>query len=137
MRNYCAGKVRVKKRTFTQPLTPEDIRRILHILRQFAFLQERANSDKSMKQRYLKLLGLVSSSEAQEELFKRSDDTAKSPKRPLPRTRKKPPAKTQAPKVCRHNHDQLSKARRVQVVRRVSSTSLNPPVLSVSSARPL
>ncbi|MEJ2416277.1 MAG: hypothetical protein P8Y45_04985, partial [Exilibacterium sp.] len=50
-------------------LEPADISLILKILRHFAFMQGQLQGNDVMKQKYLKLLGLVSSSETQQELY--------------------------------------------------------------------
>ena len=87
-------------------LTPEDIRLILSILRHFAFMQEKLESNATMKQKYLKLLGLVNNSETQDKLLGQGS----SEKKP-PRTReKKPASKVTIPtKVCHHNLEGLEK----------------------------
>ena len=48
---------------------PEDVRLILKILRQFTLMQTKLEGSSYLKQRYLKLMGLVSSSENQNTLF--------------------------------------------------------------------
>ena len=48
---------------------PEDVRLVLKILRQFTLMQTKLEGSSYLKQRYLKLMGLVSSSENQNTLF--------------------------------------------------------------------
>ncbi|MEJ2419619.1 MAG: hypothetical protein P8Y45_22380 [Exilibacterium sp.] len=55
-------------------LEPADIRLVLLVLRQFAFQQERLNDNEALRQRFLKLMGLVSSSEKQNNLFNKEAD---------------------------------------------------------------
>lgn len=91
-------------------LTAEDIRLILNILQHFAFMQEKLESDKVMKQKYLKLLGLVNNSETQEKLL----DPGASSKKKTQRSRKKRPAPTAAvaTRVCHHSIERLEKGQR-------------------------
>lgn len=80
-------------------LEPADISLILKIIRHFAFMQERLQGNEVMKQRYLKLLGLVGSSETQKQLFDR--------KRSKPRQRTKKPRQTTPPRTPKVYHHEL------------------------------
>jgi transposase len=88
-------------------LEPEDILLILQIVRQFAFMQGRLEGNETMKQRYLKLMGLVSSSETQDTLFKSNADTKKNTRTRKNRTSSKP--KTNPVTVCHHQLEGLEK----------------------------
>jgi hypothetical protein len=94
--------------TLTDGLSPEpdDMRLILQILRQFATMQHKLEGSKYLRERYLKLMGLVSSSENQEVVLNKKT----LPKTGGPRNRKKRPAsKSVPPKVCHHKHKDLKK----------------------------
>lgn len=89
-------------------LEPEDVRLILQILRQFAFMQERLEGDKTLKQRYLKLMGLVSASESQQALFGQAGKgRKKTPSTRKKRNKNKP--ETLPPTVCTHQLEGLEK----------------------------
>jgi rubredoxin len=92
----------------TDGLSPEpgDVRLILQILRQFATMQQKLEGSSYLKTRYLKLMGLVSSSESQAAL---ANNSAPSNKK---RSRKKDPqnqTKPVPPKVCHHELKELEK----------------------------
>lgn len=91
-------------------LDVEDIRLILQILRHFAFMQEKLDGNQVMKQKYLKLLGLIGSSETQQQLFNRpSTNKPKS----SPRRQPKPPSTPmRPPEVQHHSLDSLEKGQR-------------------------
>ena len=86
-------------------LEADDIRLVLQILRQFTFMQGRLEGNETMKQRYLKLMGLVSSSETQGQLFNTDSKPKKKTriKRTIPRPKKAPV------KVCHHQLDGVEK----------------------------
>lgn len=82
---------------------PDDVRLILQVLKQFTLMQQKLENNSYMKERYLKLMGLVSSSESQASLQGKGRKSS-------PRKRKKksdsdlPP-----PKVCHHKLEGLEK----------------------------
>ena len=85
---------------------PEDIRLILQILRQFATMQNKLEGSAYLKERYLKLMGLVSSSEKKESLI---DSKERSPST-KPRKKKKRTASTPVePTICHHSIEGLEK----------------------------
>lgn len=89
-------------------LEPEDIRLVLQILRQFIDMQDKLEGDKTLKQRYLKLMGLVGSSESQDHLF------GNGKKRPTsPRNKKNnadsDTAPSTPPTICHHELSDLEK----------------------------
>ena len=87
-------------------LEADDIRLVLQILRQFAFMQERLEGNETMKQRYLKLMGLVSSSETQDQLF----NTGSPSKKKKPRQKRSKPKADKVPvKVCHHQLEGVEK----------------------------
>lgn len=90
----------------TDGLSPEpsDVRLILQILRQFATMQQKLEGSGYLKERYLKLMGLVSSSENQKALLNKGAASNKSrQKKPRPETKPLPP------KVCHHELKDLQK----------------------------
>lgn len=89
-------------------LEPQDTRLILQILRQFASMQARLESDQTIKQRYLKLMGLVSSSESQHSLFKSPDGNKKKPPRTSKR-RQHQKTDSLPPTVCTHQLEGVKK----------------------------
>ena len=92
----------------TDGLSPEpsDVRLILQILRQFATMQQKLEGSSYLKERYLKLMGLVSSSENQKALLNNGAASNKSsPRKKKPR----PETKPIPPKVCHHALNDLEK----------------------------
>lgn len=83
---------------------PEDVRLILLILRQFATMQQKLEGSSYLKQRYLKLMGLVSASEDKKNLFNKGSKTKKDSPR-----KKKPKVEVTPPKVCHHALTELEK----------------------------
>ena len=84
---------------------PDDVRLILQILRQFTTMQHKLEGSAYLKERYLKLMGLVSSSESRGVL-----DPAAPPRSRKARKKKSSVAgKPPPPKVCRHAIDGLEK----------------------------
>ena len=88
---------------------PEDVRLILQILRQFAFMQQRLEGNDVVKQKYLKLMGLISSSETQDKLFNRNSGDKKSSS---PRKKRRPPVNSAPIQVCHHQLEGLEKGQR-------------------------
>jgi len=90
----------------TDGLSPEpaDVRLILQILRQFATMQQKLEGSSYLKDRYLKLMGLVSSSENQQALLNKGKSSGKRRQR-KPRT----PAESDSPRVCHHQLNDLEK----------------------------
>jgi transposase len=83
---------------------PDDVRLILQILRQFTTMQHKLEGSAYLKERYLKLMGLVSSSESRGVL-----DPAAPPRSRKTRKKKPPASKLPPPKVCHHAIDGLEK----------------------------
>jgi hypothetical protein len=83
----------------TDGLSPEpaDVRLILQILRQFATMQQKLEGSSYLKTRYLKLMGLVSSSENQKALLNKEKSPGKKRQR-----KSRAPAESVPPKVCHH-----------------------------------
>jgi len=84
---------------------PDDVRLILQILRQFATMQQKLEGSSYLKERYLKLMGLVSSSESQKALLNNGAPGKNSPRK------KKPLAEITPiqPKICHHKLTGLEK----------------------------
>jgi len=76
---------------------PADVRLILQILRQFATMQQKLEGSSYLKTRYLKLMGLVSSSENQKALLNKEKPSGKRRQR-----KSRPPAESVPPTVCHH-----------------------------------
>ena len=92
----------------TDGLSPEpgDVRLILLILRQFATMQQKLEGSSYLKERYLKLMGLVSSSENQDALLNKASRSSTN----IPRKKKqRPETKPIPPKVCHHKLKALEK----------------------------
>lgn len=112
-------------------LTAEDIRLILNILQHFAFMQEKLESDKVMKQKYLKLLGLVNNSETQEKLL---DQGASSKKKLSGLGKNGRPPRRQSPRGFAITAlSSLKKASAAPPATKANSISLNPPALCALS----
>lgn len=87
-------------------LDPDDVRLILQILRQFVTMQHKLEGSAYLKERYLKLMGLVSSSETKAALL----DPKEPPKARKPRKKKpRAPVKNLAPTICHHHIQGLEK----------------------------
>lgn len=85
---------------------PDDVRLILQILRQFSTMQQKLEGSSYLKERYLKLMGLVSSSEKQDALLnKKSGKSTKKPRKKNPR----PEGKPVPPTICHHALTELKK----------------------------
>ena len=85
---------------------PDDVRMILKILRQFATMQHKLEGSSYLKERYLKLMGLVSSSEKQDALLnKKSGKNIKKPRK----KKQRPEGKSVAPTICHHVLTDLKK----------------------------
>lgn len=85
---------------------PDDVRLILQILRQFATMQQKLESSSYLKERYLKLMGLISTSEKQDAARNNTaNPEKKSPRKKKPRPKTKPVP----PKVCHHKLEGLEK----------------------------
>ncbi len=94
-------------------LEADDIRLILQVLRQFAYQEARLGDNETLRQRYLKLMGLVSSSETQDKLFNRearndgdnNDENQSQKKKKLPRQKRNQRKKNttvRKPKILHH-----------------------------------
>jgi hypothetical protein len=81
---------------------PDDVRLILQILRQFMTMQHKLEGSAYLKERYLKLMGLLPSSEAKAAL------NPGEPRKGKPR-KKKPRAPDKAPTICHHRIEGLEK----------------------------
>lgn len=92
----------------TDGLSPEpnDIRLILQILRQFTTMQQKLEGSAYLKERYLKLMGLVSSSENQSSILNKEIRKEHKPPR---EKKKKPETKTIPPTTCHHKLEGLKK----------------------------
>lgn len=92
----------------TDGLSPEpgDVRLILQILRQFATMQQKLEGSSYLKTRYLKLMGLVSSSESQVAL---ANNGAQSNKKRSRKKQSQNQTKAITPKVCHHALKDLEK----------------------------
>jgi transposase len=87
---------------------PADLRLILQILRQFTTMQGKLEGSAYLKNRYLKLMGLLPSSETQQSLGTTNDQSK--PKPGKPRKKKLRPASKQlAPTICHHRIEGLKK----------------------------
>ncbi len=85
-------------------LEPDDVKLIVKILRQFALLHQKLEDSSYLKKRYLKLLGLVSSSENQESELANGKASGKRRER---KKKQRPKATSLAPKVCHHKLEGL------------------------------
>ena len=84
---------------------PDDVRLILQILRQFMTMQHKLESSAYLKERYLKLMGLVASSESRGVL----DPAAPSRTRKARKKKSSAASPPPPPKVCRHAIEGLEK----------------------------
>lgn len=84
---------------------PDDVRLILQILRQFATMQQKLEGSSYLKERYLKLMGLVSASESQKALLNKSVSSKNNPRKKKARTEMTPIP----PKICHHKLTGLEK----------------------------
>ena len=84
---------------------PDDVRLILQILRQFMTMQHKLEGSAYLKERYLKLMGLVSSSESRGVL----DPAAPPRSRKARKTKSSAASQLPPPKVCRHAIEGLEK----------------------------
>ena len=92
----------------TDGLSPEpgDVRLIVQILRQFATMQQKLEGSRYLKERYLKLMGLVSSSENQEAILNNGTRSDKSRQR---QRKSRPETESVSPQVCHHELKGLEK----------------------------
>jgi transposase len=84
---------------------PADILLVVQILRQFATMQSKLEGSTYLKERYLKLMGLVSSSETQQSLLERNRSKPSTPRK----KKKRAASKELAPTVCHHGIEGLEK----------------------------
>lgn len=89
-------------------LEPDDIRLVLMMLRQFVTMQDKLENDKTLRQRYLKLMGLVGSSESQDSLFGKNNKGPKN-RRNNKNSNDAEAFKPVPPKVCHHQLAGLEK----------------------------
>lgn len=83
---------------------PDDVRLILLILRQFSTMQQKLEGSSYLKQRYLKLMGLVSACETQKSLLNKTAN------KNGPRKKKiRPETDIIPPQVCHHELTDLKK----------------------------
>ena len=83
---------------------PDDVRLILQILRQFMQMQHKLEGSAYLKERYLKLMGLVSSAESRGVL-----DPDAPPRSRKPRKKKRSAGTAPPPTVCHHAIEGLAK----------------------------
>jgi transposase len=85
---------------------PDDVRLILQILRQFVTMQHQLEGSAYLKERYLKLMGLVSSSEAKGALVNPAEPSKTRKQR---KKKSRSPSTDLAPTICHHGIQGLEK----------------------------
>jgi transposase len=86
-------------------LEPDDVRLILTILRQFMTLQHKLEGSTYLKERYLKLMGLMSSSESRGALEPDAPQRSRQPRK----KKNKVEGKAPPPRICHHAIEGLEK----------------------------
>ncbi|MEJ2327016.1 MAG: IS66 family transposase [Chromatiaceae bacterium] len=86
-------------------LEPDDVRLILTILRQFMTLQHKLEGSTYLKERYLKLMGLMSSSESRGALDPDAPQRSRQPRK----KKNKVEGKAPPPRICHHAIEGLEK----------------------------